>query len=91
MNPAASARFFAPDGEAFRFDFRTRLGQVECPVLVLAGAHDPVTPVKWGIEVFEALPRGRAEIEVFDDSGHLVTADQPERFDARVRRFIAGR
>lgn len=89
LNPAASARFFGPDGEAFRFDFRERLGRVECPVLVVAGSHDPVTPAKWGIEVAEALPRGRGELVVFDDCGHLVTVDQPEQFDAAVRQFIA--
>lgn len=91
MNQAASARFFAPDGEAFRFDFRRRLGKVESRVLVVAGAHDPVTPAKWGIEVFEALPAGRAELLVLEESGHLVTADQPERFDGAVRRFIEAR
>jgi pimeloyl-ACP methyl ester carboxylesterase len=91
MNQAASTRFFAPDGEAFRFDFRDRLGKVEARVLVVAGAHDPVTPAKWGIEVFEALPAGRAELLVLEESGHLVTADQPEQFDGAVRRFIERR
>lgn len=88
MNPAASARFFAPDGEAFRFDFRGKLGKVESPVLVVAGAHDPVTPAEWGIEVFESLPKGRGELLVLEEAGHLVTVDQPERFDEAVRRFL---
>jgi proline iminopeptidase len=91
VNPAASARFFGPGGEGFRFDFRGRLSKVECPVMVIAGTQDPVTPTKWGIEVAEALPEGRAETLVFDDCSHLITVDQPEGFDAAVRRFVEAR
>lgn len=91
MNPAASNRFFGPGGEGFRFDFRERLGAVECPVLVIVGARDPVTPAKWGIEVADALPAGKAEPLVFEASSHLIMVDQPERFDAAVRRFIGAR
>jgi proline iminopeptidase len=89
MNPLAAARFFAPGGEAFRFDFRGRLGRVGCPVLVIVGAHDPATPARWGIEVAQALPEGRVQALVLEGSSHLATTDQPEEFDAAVRGFIA--
>ncbi len=91
MNQAASGRFFAPGGEGFRFDFRERLSGVECPVMVIAGELDPVTPAKWGVEVVQALPEGKAEYLVFGDCSHLVTTDQPGRFDAAVRGFIEAR
>lgn len=90
-NPQASQRFFVPGGEAWSYDHRDRLGQVECPVLVLAGAHDPVTPPGWGREVAEALPPGLVEFHLFDGSSHLIPADEPERFYATISRFIAAR
>ncbi|MDP3736092.1 MAG: alpha/beta hydrolase [Hyphomonadaceae bacterium] len=91
MNPVATQRFFAPSGEAWRFDHRNRLSRVECPVLVILGEHDPVTPAVWGREVAEALPAGKAELIVFPEASHLVTVDEPEAFAAVVSRFIAAR
>lgn len=91
MNRAASSRFFGTDGEAFRMDFRGRLGSVDCRVLVVLGENDPVTPPKWGIEVAEDLPPGRGELLVFEACSHLITTDQPARFEAEIRRFIEAR
>ncbi len=88
MNPAPSQRFFARDGEAWRFDFRGQLGQVQCPVLVAVGEHDPVTPAEWGREVAAGLPPDKAELVVFEGSSHLVATDEPERLEALIRRFI---
>lgn len=91
MNPVATARFFAPDGEGFRFDFRGRLSQVSCPVLVMAGELDPVTPARWAFEVAESLPAGQVETLVFGACSHLITVDQPALFDGAIRRFIRSR
>jgi len=90
-NPQASQRFFAPGGEAFSYDHRGVLGSGDCPVLLLVGAHDPVTPPQWGREVADALPPGRAELHLFEGSSHLIWADEPDRFYATIRRFIAAR
>jgi pimeloyl-ACP methyl ester carboxylesterase len=86
MNPAASQAFFAPGGEAWRYDHRQPLTQVECPVVVAVGELDPVTPAVWGREVAAALPG--AELEVFENASHLLVADDPERLVAIVEAFI---
>lgn len=91
FNFAASQHFFRVGGEAFRFDHRRALGEVECPVLLIAGAHDPVTRPEWGIEVAEALPPGRGEMVVFESSSHMITADEPDRFARLVEGFIEAR
>lgn len=88
FNLAVSQHFFGPGGEAFRFDHRRVLGGVSCPVLVLSGAHDPVTRPEWGREVAEALPAGRAEFVLFADSSHALMADEPEAFFSAVEGFI---
>jgi pimeloyl-ACP methyl ester carboxylesterase len=86
MNPAASQRFFAPAGEAWRYDHRIALSRVESPVLVAIGALDPVTPAQWGREVAATLPR--AELLAFENASHLLNADEPEKLTASVEAFI---
>jgi len=88
FNFAVSQHFFGPDGEAFRFDHRECLRAVACPVLVLVGAHDPVTRAEWGREVAAALPPDRVTFTQFEDSSHLITADEPELFFATVEAFV---
>lgn len=89
MNRAATEHFFAPGGgEAFRYDHRSRLGQVACPVLVLAGAQDPCTPAEWGREVAEALPAGGTELHVLEGASHLIAADEPGELTRLVTGFI---
>lgn len=57
-NFAVSQHFFKLGGEAFKFDFRGKMGKVDIPVLALAGAHDPITHAAWGKELAAALPHG---------------------------------
>ena len=91
FNFKVSRSFFGPNGEAFRYDHRDRLAAVECQVLVLTGAFDPVTRPEWGREVAERLPSGRAELLVFEGSSHLIMADEPERFTKVVEQFLTTR
>jgi pimeloyl-ACP methyl ester carboxylesterase len=85
---AVSQHFFNGGGEGFRFDFRDKLSNVSCPVLALAGAHDPITQPQWGREVADALPAGQAEFVLFEESSHTISTDEPERFFETVERFI---
>ena len=89
FNFEVSRCFFGPNGEAFQYDHRGRLGQVESSVLVLTGAHDPITRPEWGREVAEALPSGRAELVAFERSSHMIMADEPDLFCEVIERFIA--
>jgi proline iminopeptidase len=91
FNLDVSQHFFGPGGEAFRFDFRGRLGKTACPVLMLVGAHDPVTRPEWGREVAESLPPGRGEFLLFEGSSHLIMADEPDRLSEAVRLFLEAR
>lgn len=84
-----SQHFFHEGGEAFRFDHRNTLGHVRCPVLMLVGAHDPVTRAEWGAEVAAALPPGVGELVVFENSSHMLMADEPEQLTERVETFLA--
>ncbi len=78
------------EGEQRTMDLLPGLAAVRCPTLVLAGAHDPITPLACAEAIYAALPAGVGELVVFDDAGHGVHRAQPERAEAVLRRFLAG-
>lgn len=86
-----SQHFFHEGGEAFAFDHRGTLGEVSGPVLLVVGAHDPVTRAEWGREVEAALPPGIGELVIFEGASHIVMADEPERLTECVAGFLADR
>lgn len=55
-----------------------RLARVRCPVLVVAGVHDPVQRVEVAEHLASELPSGR--LALVDDAGHAVHHDRPDRF-----------
>lgn len=56
-----------------------RLGEVRCPVLMIAAEHD-YTPVAQKAAFLERMPTAR--LEVVADSRHATPFDQPERLNA---------
>jgi proline iminopeptidase len=79
---------FAAD-EDRRFDLRAGLARVRCPVLVVGGALDPVCPIEDQEEIAAALPPALVRFERFEDCGHGVYRDDPDRFFALLREFLA--
>jgi 3-oxoadipate enol-lactonase/4-carboxymuconolactone decarboxylase len=64
------------------YDVRQRLGEIERPVLAVAGTHDVSTPVASLQEVVDGV--GNGELVVLDGVGHLAPAEAP----AAVARLI---
>ncbi len=62
-----------------------RLGEVTVPVLVISGDRD-YTPVAMKEAYVRKLPDGR--LEVMTDAGHACSLEEPEAFNALVRRFV---
>lgn len=75
-------------GEMRTMDLREGLSRVRCPTLVLAGAHDPITPVACSVEIFDGLPDGLGRLEIFPDAGHGVHRDQPDAAEIVTRRVL---
>ncbi len=75
-------------GEQRSFDLTGRLDSVTRPVLLLAGEDDPVCPVAGAELIAAGIPH--AQFERFDDCGHGVWRDQPDRAFATIRRFMLG-
>jgi len=67
-------------------DVEDRLGAVTHPVLVLAGRHDRTCVAGASEDMARRLPN--AELVVFEDSAHMMFAEEQDRFLATVRRFL---
>jgi proline iminopeptidase len=86
---ALDVMFHFAAGEDRRFDLRAGLARVRCPALVLGGALDPVCPIEDQEEIAAALPRELVRFERFEHCGHGVYRDDPDRFFAVLREFLA--
>lgn len=95
-NDAASRSTFNPDllcawsgGELQTMNLLPGLALAQCPVLVMAGARDPVCTLEDARDIVAALPEQLVQFAQFDDCGHGVWRDAPDAAFARLRRFIA--
>ena len=74
---AADADSYARVCEALAtYDVRDRLGEIDVPVLAVAGADDEVCPPRHATDVVEGVPRGRSA--VIEDAAHLAPAERPD-------------
>ena len=80
--------FSLPGCEIRRMDFRNALQYVTCPVMVLSGAEDPITPPHLADEILASLPVGLAEGRCYERCGHGAFRDDPDRVFADIRQFL---
>lgn len=67
------------------FDLLQRVEQVEIPVLILHGRHDPI-PLEASEALAGALPDTR--LVVLDHSGHVPYVEEPETLFREIERFL---
>jgi proline iminopeptidase len=65
----------------------TRLNQIKAPVLVVAGRHNPVTPLDQSTRLAEALPSSK--LVVMEHSSHFPFYEENYLFTQWVRQFMA--
>ena len=70
-----------------RPDARTHLGAVRCPVLVLCGDTDRLTPPECSREIAECVPH--AELHWLPDCGHMLTMEKPAPVNALLADWLA--
>jgi pimeloyl-ACP methyl ester carboxylesterase len=64
-----------------------RLHRIQVPTLIVWGREDALVPVGYAKEFGRRIAGSR--VEVLDDCGHVVQADQPERSWTAISRFLA--
>jgi proline iminopeptidase len=79
-------RIFAAAGYG-DIDLEDRLGEIDRPVLVLAGRHDRTCSVEAAQAMANGIPN--AELVVFQNSAHMMFVEEPALYVAVVREFLA--
>ncbi|MEM9426433.1 MAG: alpha/beta hydrolase [Pseudomonadota bacterium] len=80
--------FNGPYAEHGRMDFRNDLNRIACPVLLMVGEEDPITPPVFSDVIADHLPESQLTYHRFADCGHGVVADRPEEARRAIRTFI---
>jgi 3-oxoadipate enol-lactonase len=68
------------------WDARERLGAITAPVLVVAGAEDPATPVEHAELIASRIPGAR--LHVLERAAHLANVERAEAFTAVVLEHL---
>ncbi len=68
------------------YPIRDRLGEIACPALIVWGELDRLVPLRDAAEFEWLIPQARKI--VYEDTGHLVMLERPERFNADLRAFV---
>ncbi|MCL6547771.1 MAG: alpha/beta hydrolase [Alicyclobacillus sp.] len=69
----------------FQADAREHLEHLRCPVLILWGGKDAVTPVAWSEWLHQRILG--SDVRVFPEAGHLCYLECPDRFAEAVAEF----
>jgi proline iminopeptidase len=80
--------FASAGGEQQTMNLLPGLAHAQCPVLVMAGALDPVCPLADSQDIAAALPASLVQLAVFDRSGHGAWRDEPDAALTHLREFI---
>lgn len=84
---ARSRRFGAMMVDLSSFDLVPRLSEIDVPTLVLYGGDEPGLELG-GAALRQGIPGARSV--VIEDAGHFPFVEQPARFLAAIRGFLAG-
>lgn len=62
------------------------LRSLDCPILILCGAEDAITPPKLHHEM--AAANSRAKLVIIEEAGHMSPMEQPEKVTAAMRDWL---
>ena len=80
--------FASASGEQRTMNLLPGLARVQCPVLVMAGEQDPVTPLADAQEIAAAIPALHSRLVTFANAGHGAWRDEPVAAIGVIRSFV---
>lgn len=80
--------FNGPHAEHGSMDFRDTLHRIACPVLLMVGEDDPITPPAFSDVIAENLRDRQLSYHRYADCGHGVISDKPDEALRAIRDFI---
>jgi pimeloyl-ACP methyl ester carboxylesterase len=69
------------------YDIRDRLTEIQDPTLIVWGRNDRVVPVPAAFSYEKRIPN--AQLEIYDDTGHVPQLERPVRFNRTLERFLS--
>lgn len=69
------------------YDIRHRLEEIEVPTLIVWGRNDRIVPVPAALAYRKRIG-DNAELEIFDECGHVPQMERPVRFNRVLARFL---
>ena len=70
-----------------REDGEAALRALRCPVVIICGEHDQITPLAGQHEMAHAI--GCTHMVIIPDAGHMTPMEAPEAVNAALRRWLA--
>ncbi|MDP3047781.1 MAG: alpha/beta hydrolase [Chloroflexota bacterium] len=70
------------------FDVLARLGEIHFPCLVICGAEDRLTPVKYSESLARGIPGAR--LQVIPSAGHMAMLEEPAAVSQSIFSFVSG-
>jgi pimeloyl-ACP methyl ester carboxylesterase len=70
-----------------REDGEAALRALRCPIVIICGEHDAITPLAGQHEMAHAI--GCTHMAVIPDAGHMTPMEAPEAVNAALRRWLA--
>ncbi len=87
MTQRLGREVFVRQNEIERRDGEAALRALRCPILIICGEHDQITPLADMRELANILPG--AEFVVIPGSGHLTPMEAPDAVNGALRRWLA--
>lgn len=69
------------------FDIMDKLNEINTPTLIICGADDPLTPVKYSKYMHEHIQG--STLCIIDKAGHYVMMDQPEQVNQTINDWLS--
>ena len=89
LTPAmTSPGYFDAITNLFGYDIRDRLEEIEVPTLIVWGRNDRVVPVPAALSYKRRIGKN-AELEIFDECGHVPQIERPVRFNRLLDQFLS--
>jgi proline iminopeptidase len=68
------------------YNLLDQLHKIASPTLVIGGRHDWICPPEFSEEIAREIPN--ADLRIFENSGHLIRADEPEALRDAIAGFL---
>ncbi|MBF2067733.1 MAG: alpha/beta fold hydrolase [Calothrix sp. C42_A2020_038] len=68
------------------YDVRDQLHKITVPTLVIGGRHDWICAPEFSVEIAQLIPH--SDLRIFENSSHLIRADEPEALIDAISGFL---